>query len=333
MKTPALSVVVPCFDAGELLPECLDSLLSQTLVDFELVLVDDGSRDDTAAIADAYAQRDPRVCVIRSAHVGIVEALRRGCEVAQGAYLARMDADDVALPARLAEQFAFMEAHPDVALCGCQVELFGERIGTGRARYAEWMNGLVEHEAMTRELFVECPVPHPTFMMRRDAFDAVGGYVDAGWPEDYDLVMRLHCAGYRLGKVVQPLLRWRHTESRLSMTDPRYSPEQFRALKRHYLDKTYLANRSEFYQWGAGEVGKPWLREWGTHAPKAVVDIHPRKIGRTIHGAPVIAPEGLPGHGEAFTVVAVGAPGAREEIRAWFSERGYTELVDYLFLA
>ena len=117
------------------------------------------------------------------------------------------------------------------------------------------------------------------------------------------------------------------------MNDPRYAPEQFRALKRHYLGETYLKERTEFYQWGAGEVGKQWLREWGRRAPKAVVDINPRKIGRTIHGTRVIIPGELPAPGAGFTVVAVGAPGARDEIRAWFAERGYTELCDYLFLA
>lgn len=298
-----------------------------------MILFDDGSTDNTAAITDAYAENDPRVRVFHSPHVGIVEALRRACADARGAYLARLDADDVALPTRLAKQLALMKQHPEVALCGCQVELFGEGIGTGRRRYEGWVNGLLDHEEMERELFVECPVPHPTFMIRRDAYDAIGGYVDASWPEDYDLVMRLWCAGYRMGKVARPLLRWRHTEGRLSMNDPRYAPEQFRGLKRHYLAKMYLEGRTEFYQWGAGEVGKQWLREWGSGAPKAVVDINPRKIGRTIHDVRVIAPDDLPDPGSGFTVVAVGAPGAREEIRTWFDDRGYTELSDYLFLA
>ena len=95
----------------------------------------------------------------------------------------------------------------------------------------------------------------------------------------------------------------------------------------------YLDSRLEFYQWGAGEVGKTWLREWSDRRPEAVVDIAPRKIGKTIHGTLVIAPDDLPKPGNGFTVVAVGAPGAREEIREWFVSRGYVECVDFLFLA
>lgn len=307
--------------------------MSQTFSEIEIILFDDGSSDDTLDIANAYAEVDPCVRVVHSGHVGIVEALQHACNAARGDYLARMDADDVALPARIAEQVAYMNENPDVALCGCEVELFGDGIGTGCTRYQQWVNGLSDHEAMERELFVECPVPHPTFMIRREAYDSVGGYIDTGWPEDYDLIMRTWRAGYRLGKVAKPLLRWRHSEGRHSMNDPRYAPDQFRALKRHYLRESYLKGRAAFFQWGAGEVGKQWLREWGTHRPRAVVDINPRKIGRTIHDVPVIAPGDLPEPGADFTAVAVGAPGARDEIRAWFAERNYTELRDFLFLA
>jgi len=147
------------------------------------------------------------------------------------------------------------------------------------------------------------------------------------------LVMRIWRAGWRLGKVAEELLEWRDSAQRLSMTDARYSEAAFRALKRHYLEQRCLRGGRRFYQWGAGEVGKRWLREWDRFAPEAVVDIHPRKIGRRIHHTPVIAPEALPPPGEAFVVVMVGAPGARDEIREWFGAHAYQELRDYRFLA
>jgi hypothetical protein len=117
------------------------------------------------------------------------------------------------------------------------------------------------------------------------------------------------------------------------MSDPRYGLDRFRALKRHYLFRSYLSDEKPFCQWGAGEVGKLWLREWGVRRPLAVVDVNPRKIGRSIHGVRVIEAADLPPPGESFVLVAVGAPGAREEIRAWLSPRGYRELEDYLFIA
>lgn len=332
-STPRISVIVPCFNAGATLAQSMESILGQTWDDFEVVWFDDGSTDDSAAIAAGYAQSDPRVRLIRSEHVGIVEALGRACSEARGRFLARMDADDVAHPERLARQMALFEDDPRIGLCGTQVRGIGEEIGSGRKRYEDWVNSLVTHEAMSREIFVECPIPHPTLMIRREVYDAVGGYGVADWAEDYDLVLRCYRAGYRMGKIAEPLLDWRNGPDRLSMHDARYSPAAFRRCKRHYLLQTFLKDRPRFYQWGAGEVGKNWLPEWDGVRPEAVVDVNPRKFGKVIHGVRVIPPEELPGPNEAFTVVAVGAPGARGDIRAWFSERGYVETTDFLFLA
>lgn len=333
----SVSVILPCFNAARTLGAAVESICAQSFEDWELILFDDGSTDASLDVARELAAGDGRLRVIESEHVGIVEALRRGCEMARGRYLARMDADDISLPERLKRQVWLMEQEPDIALCGTQVVTGGANIGSGRLRYDAWLNGLVCHEDMVRELFVECPVAHPTFMLRTSDYIEAGGYEDHGWAEDYDLCMRLFMMGKGFGKVAMPLLEWHESDGRLSRADGRYSSERFRALKRHYLLKTYLADkerRASFIQWGAGEVGKPWLRECGSDArPVAVVDINPRKIGRMIHGTKVIAPEELPEAGKAFIVIAVGAPGARDEIRQWLGEHGHKELRDYLFLA
>jgi hypothetical protein len=186
---------------------------------------------------------------------------------------------------------------------------------------------------MERELFVECPLPHPTFFMPRTAYLEAGGYQDHGWPEDYDLCMRMFLLGRRFAKVAAPLLDWTDSPARLSMVSPRYSPAQFRAIKRHYLLLTHLAEDRPFCQWGAGEVGKRWLPEWAGRRPGCVIDINPRKIGRRIHGYKIIAPDEIETFGRAFIVVAVGAPGARDEIRQWLAGQAYTEVQDFVFVA
>lgn len=154
MSGPVVSVVLPFYDAARTLEDSVESVLGQRFEDFEVVLFDDGSRDGGLAIAKTFAARDSRVRVVRSGHVGIVEALRRGCGEARGRYLARMDADDLAHEERLGRQVALMEADEGVALCGTQVETTGAGAESGRARYDAWVNGLVTHEAMMRELFV-----------------------------------------------------------------------------------------------------------------------------------------------------------------------------------
>ena len=333
MSTPRVSVVLPFFNAAETVGRAIASIRAQTFPHWQLLALDDGSEDDGLAAARAAAEDDSRIRVVRAPHAGIVAALQQACAVTQPSeYIARMDADDIAMPGRLAAQTALMDAHPEIGLCGCQVRAAGPA-GPGLRRYTNWLNRATEPEHIERDLFIECPVPHPTFFLRRAAFDAADGYQDHGWPEDYCLVMRLRNAGYPLAKVARPLLEWTHRPGRLSMTDPRYAESAFRALKRHYLFEGPLKMRPTFHQWGAGEVGKRWLREWGDRAPAAVVDINPRKVGRTIHGVAVIPPEDLPPPGHGYTLVAVGAPGARAEIRAWFTQRGYHELRDYRFIA
>ena len=333
MNSPLVSIVLPCFNSGDTLCEAIESISSQTYTDWELIFFDDGSTDNSVEIARRASDKDSRVCVLRSEHVGIVEALRIGCDTARGEYIARMDADDIAIPARLERQVALMESDENIALCGTHIRTIGSDVGLGRLRYEEWLNSHVSHDDFVRELFIECPIAHPTFMFRKSDYDDVGGYVDSNWAEDYDLCMRFFMAGKKFGNVPEVLMEWREGPERLSMNDARYSLENFRSVKRHYLFQTYLADSIKFFQWGAGEVGKLWLREWGIRRPVAVVDINPRKIGKTIHDVEVISPEGLPGPGEAFIVVAVGAHGAREDIRDWMGDHGYRELIDYLFLA
>lgn len=330
---PRVSVIIPCWNAARTLPECLDSLLAQSLNDWECVAVNDGSTDNTLAVLQVYAARDSRIRALDLPKIGIVQAPMRGVELLSGEYLARMDADDMMHPHRLLKQAALLDAQPNVSVCGTHAHHIGLPAGEGRQRYFDWINSFTGHTSIQREFFVECPIGNPTAMMRRAAFDAIGGYQDHGWAEDYDLFMRFMVADYKFAVVPEPLLGWRHSETRVTMTHDRYSLENFRALKRHYLPQLYPQITQGFHQWGAGDVGKQWLREWTNHRPRAVVDIDPRMFGKTIHDTPVIEPDQLPTPGETFTVIAVGAPGARQEIRDWFNQRGYTELQDYLFLA
>jgi len=324
---------MPVHNAVKTLGEAIASIQAQTFTDWELVVVDDGSTDASRVMLEQYAQQDARVHCIQRARCGIVEALMTAATEAKGKYLARMDADDMAEPTRLNEQLHVFDKMPGLSLCGARVCIFGSAIGSGRQRYESWINGLVHPDEIDREIFVECPMPHPTFMLPREVYDRAGGYMDYGWPEDYDLVLRIWQQGGLFAKPEPVLLQWRCELSRLSMTDERYSEKAFRALKRHFLYQTVLHGKETlFYQWGAGEVGKRWLREW-PQPPQAVVDINPRKIGRTIHGVPVIAPEQLPPPGKCFVVVAVGTPGARADIRERLCPRGYREPDHFRFIA
>lgn len=333
MGGPRVSTVLPVYNGAETIARAVMSIQSQGMKDWELIVVDDGSVDESAALVSELAESDGRITLLRRPHRGLVSTLMEGCALARGVFIARMDADDVSHPERFARQLAWFDEHPEGALCGTQVHMAGARIGTGRRRYEAWLNGNTTHDAILRECFVECPIAHPTFMMRRQAFEAIGGYRVFDGPEDYDLVMRFLHGGFDVGNVASPLLEWHESSRRLSMTSARYSEASFRRFKRDWLNRSRITGGRPLYQWGAGEVGKRWLREWVPGTVQAVADIRPSKIGQRIHGCEVIRPEDLPEPGTCFVVIAVGTPGAREDIRQHAGRLGFEEVRDFCFIA
>ncbi len=332
---PAVSVLLPCRDAAQWLGECLDSLFVQSLSNFEVIAVDDGSTDDTLALLRSRARLERRLLVLDGEGQGLVRALNRAASEAAAPLLARMDADDVMHPDRLLAQSAFLAGHTAVAACGTAVRLFPDAsLGSGYRRYEAWLNGLVDEEAVLADLFVECPIAHPTLVVRKSVFHALGGYRDLDWPEDYDLVLRLHAAGMRAANLPRKLLDWRVHPDRHSLRSERYTPQAFRRCKVHFLRTAFLPSGRQIVVWGAGKVGKPLARELQRQGipVAAFVDLDPRKIGQEIHGAPVLAPRGvehLMRDSDPYVLAAVGSPGAREEIRGALDAMGRHEIDDY----
>ncbi len=329
MSRPRVSVILPVRDEEEHLAEALESLAAQTLADHEVIVVDDGSRDDSAAIADAQARRDPRVRVIRQPPSGMIAASERARTEARAPLVARMDADDVALPERLELQAAAIEEEGLTAVGG-RIEYFPETTDGMRA-YAAWLNGLVTVEAAARDVFVECPLPGPGLMARAESIC----YRDRGWPEDYDIVLRIWAAGGRFRNLDALVHRWRDHPVRLSRTQEIYSLAAFRRCKVHYLRETLLAGGRRAVVWGAGPTGKKFaleLQRAGTEVA-AFVELDPRKLGKRIHGAPVVPVEEAGSFPGALALGAVSGPAARGRIRAMAAELRLVEGADFVAVA
>ena len=201
--------------------------------------------------------------------------------------------------------------------------------------YESWLNSLVSHDQILRERFIESPIPHPAAMVRRSVLEEAGGYRDAGFPEDYDLWLRLAAAGKRFGKVPEILYFWRHHEARLTFTDPRYAVERFLGCKAHHLTLGPLKGTDSVIVWGAGQTGrrlsKHLIREG---APvTSFIDIDPAKIGGTLRGRPVHPPdelECLVQEARAPVVLAaVSSRGARALIQQRLESLELRETVDF----
>lgn len=334
--TPLVSVVLPVRDGGAWLVEAVDSILGQSLGNLELLVVDDHSRDGAP---QRLPRGDPRLRLLGNRGRGVASAFNSGFAAASGEFIARMDADDVALPERLEQQVRLLEAHPDIDICGACVEIFvadgagGGRPEGGNLRYQQWLNACRSPEAIRRELFIESPIPNPTAMFRRSALTRLEGYADPDWPEDYDLYLRADALGMRMAKPEAILLRWREHDGRLTRRDPRYAVARFQAAKARYLARGRLGSEPVVI-WGAGPSGRlmhDLLQAEGV-AIRGFLDVHPRRAGGKKRGLPVWPHEQTDRAGEALILVAVGAAGARAEIRHFLQQRGRVEGHDFLFV-
>jgi glycosyltransferase involved in cell wall biosynthesis len=336
MKSPHVSVLFPVHNGEPFLRDALDSVVEQTLRDFECIVVDDGSNDGSSRVAEEYAYRDPRFRVLASRRRrGLVAALRAAVEVSRAPYLARMDADDVASPTRLAVQADTLDRRADIAMVGSRARYASVREGSAAlARYVEWQNSLIEPHDIRRDLFVESPLIHPTVLMRRADLEAVGGYQDRGWPEDYDLWMRLLLSGREATKVPDVLLLWRDHESRLTRRAPAYRLERFRRLKWHYLTRSWLRAGEPVRVCGAGPTGRWWVRQLqrAGFAVPAVVDVDPRRAGRRCRGVPIVGPDAVRCD-RGRLLAAVASWRARVEIRTYLERSGLVEGQDFLAVA
>lgn len=220
MTTPAVSVAMSVFNGERFLGEAIESVLAQSFGDFEFLIIDDGSRDSTPAILADFAKADPRVRPIVRENRGLIASLNQLLGESRAPLIARMDADDICVPTRFAQQVAFFAAHPDYGAVGSAAEDIDEH---GRPYNApDWPPPLT-HEDVLATIERYPPLCHPSVMARRDVLLMAGGYHPAfRHCEDYDLWLRL-ANRIRIGNLPEKLLRYRRYENQISS---RHSYEQ-----------------------------------------------------------------------------------------------------------
>ena len=330
-----VSVLIPAWNAAQTLSACLRSLQRQSEKRWHCVIVDDGSQDDTLACAGAFAARDPRFEIVSTPHRGIVAALNTGLRRCRAPLIARMDADDLMHRHRLTLQARALKDNPRLTAVGCHVRLFPRHhLRPGRRAYERWLNSVDSAEQVRLDAFVECPVAHPTLMMRRTPFMDLG-YRDCGWPEDYDLLLRILANGGQVGIVPRRLLNWRDAPQRLSRTHPAYNLDRFTACKAAFLANTFLAGGDTYVLWGYGSTGRSLRRALLVHdkAPSHIVELHPGRLGKRIHGAPVIPSHELPSIPLSPVIASVAGEKARGEIRHTLADMGFVDGRDFVCAA
>lgn len=227
-KTPAITVLMPAYNAARYIGEAIASVLQQTFTDFELLIVNDGSTDETLNVINGF--KDERIVVISQTNRGVADALNAGLKYARAPYIARFDADDICYPYRLEKQIRFLQDNPGYILVGSEAKYILEN---GDFLF-DFHCIAYSHEQIMDKLYFYCPFVHPTVMYRKDAVIQAGGYpTHAHNFEDYLLWTRLAGTG-KLCNLTEPLIKYRLNSTSVTI-DEKWRGRRFRELKREIV--------------------------------------------------------------------------------------------------
>ncbi len=226
-----ITVIMPVYNAEQFLESAVKSILSQTFANFEFLICDDCSSDDSGRILQVFANQDQRVKLCRNnKNIGVVATLNRLLTLASSPYIARMDADDIALPDRLEKQYRFMQTNPHIDIIGGQLEIINETNDTiGYRRYA------TDSVTIKKNALCANPLAHPTVFMKKKLFDTLDGYRDIPGCEDYDLWLRAIKNGAKLANHPDVLLRYRISSGQIKQRNMKTSLYSTISLQQKYL--------------------------------------------------------------------------------------------------
>jgi glycosyltransferase involved in cell wall biosynthesis len=319
-----ISILMPVFNAAPYLEECLDSILAQTFSDWILWAVDDFSTDESKAILSAYARKDDRVRVLSNNTKGIIPALRTAFAKSGGQFITRMDADDK-MPARKLELMsaALEKAGPGQVATGL-VQYFSERgVQDGYRRYEQWLNSLIYENRHYQEIFRECVIPSPAWMVYREDLIRCEAFAPDRYPEDYDLVFRFYAHGLKVLPIPELLHYWRDHAHRSSRTMEQYANQSYFKLKLPWFLQLDRERDRPLVLWGAGSKGKRVAKMLQAAGEEFhwVCD-NEAKIGLDIYGVRMQHFNEIPTLDRAQVLVLVSNPEEQEAIRAQLEDWG-----------
>ena len=330
---PKVSIVLPYFNAEKTLERAVRSILYQSFRNFELILVNNNSTDESANIAWLLAAEDPRIQLISEPKQGVTFAANTGNKAATGQYIARMDADDVSHPHRLQKQVELLDNNPEIDVASCLVNHIPHHHQTeGLGKFVDWANSIQTPDEIRLNCFIEAPVINPTVLFRSDLLVKYGGYVHGDFPEDYELWLRWISNGVNIQKIPEILLDWYDSDTRLTRTDERYRTEAFYLTKTNYLVEWLIGNQHPYiWVWGAGRKTRQrvtMLEEKGIWV-EGFIDVKERELDN----ACCIHFEAFNWEAPSFVLSYVANWGARDEIREFLISKGKAEGVDFILVA
>ncbi|MBN1597659.1 MAG: glycosyltransferase family 2 protein [Bacteroidales bacterium] len=327
---PAVSVIMPYYNAAESLKASIGSILNQDYDDYELILVDNNSDDESYDIASQYSKSSKKIRLIKELKKGMVFALNAGIENSAGKYIAFSDINTISDVSRLGLQYEFLERNPDVDLNSCCVKFDGNELNEPQLfEYIQWNNRLISHDDIFLNQFIEPPVIHSSLMLKRKLIDKYGKYRIGCFQHEYELILRFLNNSVKMYKLTNSLVELNDSINKLSEISNNYSEHAFYEIKSYYLYK-WLKRNNRFFPkivvWGAGRDSRQrfsFLQDLGI-SPKFFIDQWanpPRNV---------IEYKQLSTAGKNFIVSYVKNREARGTIREFLVNLRYTEGKDFI---
>jgi glycosyltransferase involved in cell wall biosynthesis len=334
MNGATISILMPVKNTQKFLEECLESIINQSETNWELLVVDDHSSDNSFSILNKYAALDPRIKVFKNTDHGIIAALRLAYSKSSGDLITRMDSDDIMCIEKLSvlKQNLINAGTKNIAIG--LVKYFSEKpLGEGFQKYETWLNKLTKKGLNYEGIYKECSVPSPCWMVFREDLDHCGAFIPNRYPEDYDLAFRFYLNKLKPIPCNKVLHLWRDYANRTSRTHIHYADNTFMDIKSHYFLKLEHDINKNLVVWGAGDKGK-------TIAKKLIekkiefywICDNPKKIGKHIYDQEMLAFNRLESIENSQSIITVANSEAQKEIRKYFETGGYTPQIDYFFL-
>lgn len=309
---------MPVKNTAPYLHDCLNSILHQTYSNWELIAVDDASDDNSLLILQKYALIDQRIRVVPNNGKGVIDALKTAYAHAKGEYISRMDSDDINALQKFEQMYQQLSEAGKGHIALGQVEYFAEEgLGEGYLQYQLWLNELIFQGSGFSEVYKECVIPSPCWLLHREDLDACGAFKSTFFPEDYDLCFRMYKAGLHCIPAAQVLLKWRDRPLRTTRIDKNYKAEKLLWLKCHYfLDIDYHSEK-QLVLWGAGKRGKFIARFLNERDIQfSWVCNNEKKIGKMIYKNQLKSTHKLEDIKDKQIIISVANPAEQQEIRS-----------------
>ena len=227
-----ISIITPCKNADRWIEECYHSIVNQTFKNWEWIVVDDHSDDDSWTVIHNIGQKDPRVKSLINKGSGIIQALETALDQVNGEFITRMDMDDLLPENRLQLMVdKLTKSHERMIITGLVKYFSDQTISPGYQAYEEWLNKINLERSQWKHIYRECIIASPNWMMRTEEMKAIGGFDRLEYPEDYDLVFQWYKHQFKIDVIPETTLHWREHPDRTSRTSDHYQQEAFFKLK------------------------------------------------------------------------------------------------------